>query len=55
MARRTSNSRSTGTSLRDYRRTDTLDQLPDDVISLYDHGGSSDGVLVFDPSVLGVG
>ncbi len=46
-------SSSTGTSLRDYRRADTLDQLPDEVIALYDHGGSSDGVLVFDPAVLG--
>ncbi|MEU0496661.1 hypothetical protein [Mycobacterium sp. NPDC006124] len=48
-------SHSTGTSLRDYRRADTLDALPEEVISRYDHGGSANGVLVFDPSVLGVG
>jgi hypothetical protein len=45
-------SHSTGTSVRDYRRTDTGESLPDSVIAQYDHNGSSDGVLVFDPSVL---
>ncbi|GCE36408.1 hypothetical protein Rhow_001774 [Rhodococcus wratislaviensis] len=43
---------STGTSVRDYRRADSYDQLPDEVIDLYDQGGSADGVLVFDPAVL---
>ncbi|TFV59932.1 hypothetical protein E4P42_06040 [Mycobacterium sp. PS03-16] len=43
---------STGTSLRDFRRADNLDPLPDHVIEQYDHDGSVDGVLVFDPSVL---
>jgi hypothetical protein len=47
-------SSSTGTSLRDYRRADNLEVLPDDLIAAYDHGGSTDGVLVFDPSVLEV-
>lgn len=45
-------SHSTGTSVRDYRRTDTGEALPDSVIAKYDHDGSSEGVLVFDPSVL---
>jgi len=45
-------SRSTGTTLRDFKRADTHQLLPDDVIAKYDLGGSSDGVLVFDPSVL---
>jgi hypothetical protein len=45
-------SRSTGTSVRDYLRTDTLESLPAEIISIYDHDGSHDGVLVFDPSVL---
>jgi len=47
-------SHSTGTSLRDFRRTDNLEQLPDDVIAQYDHGGSPEGVLVFDPAVLNI-
>ena len=42
----------TGTSVRDYRRIDTGESLPEDVIAQYDHNGSSEGVLVFDPSVL---
>jgi hypothetical protein len=45
-------SQCTGTSLRDFRRADNFDPLPDYVITQYDHEGSSDGVLVFDPSVL---
>ena len=45
-------SNSTGTSVRDYRRADTGESLPDSVIAQYDHDGSSEGVLVFDPSVL---
>lgn len=45
-------SRSTGTSVRDYRRIDTGDSLPDEVIALYDRAGSRDGVLMFDPCVL---
>ena len=45
-------SHSTGTSVRDYRRTDTGASLPDDVITQYDYNGSAEGVLVFDPSVL---
>jgi hypothetical protein len=45
-------SHSTGTSIRDYRRVDTGESLPDMVIAQYDQNGSSDGVLVFDPSVL---
>jgi hypothetical protein len=43
---------STGTTLRDFRRADNLAPLPDYVIAQYDHDGSTDGVLVFDPSVL---
>ena len=43
---------STGTTLRDFRCAETLELLPADVIETYDIGGSSDGVLVFDPSVL---
>jgi len=44
----------TGTSVRDYRRVDTGNSLPDEVIELYDQAGSKDGVLVFDPSVLNI-
>ena len=47
-------SRSTGTSVRDYLRADTYDRVPDDIVAMYDQGGSPDGVLVFDPSVLEV-
>jgi hypothetical protein len=43
---------STGTTLRDFLRVDNLEQVPDDLIVQYDHGGSTEGVLVFDPSVL---
>ena len=46
-------SRSTGTSVRDYVRVDTRDPLPDDVIGMYDLNGSTDGVLVFDPLMAG--
>lgn len=46
---------STGTSLRDFRRTDNLDPLPEHVIKQYDNDGSAEGVLVFDPSVLNHG
>jgi hypothetical protein len=45
-------SRCTGTSVRDYRRADTGELLPDNVIAEYDRNGSREGVLVFDPSVL---
>lgn len=45
-------SHSTGTSIRDYRCVGTGESLPDMVIAQYDHNGSSEGVLVFDPSVL---
>jgi hypothetical protein len=45
-------SRCTGTSVRDYRRLDTGEPLPSEVIGLHDRDGSHDGVLVFDPSVL---
>ena len=45
-------SSATGTSVRDYLRADTLESLPAEVISLYDHNGSENGVLVFEPSVL---
>ena len=45
-------SQSTGTSVRDYCRADTGESLPDTVIAQYDSNGSSEGVLVFDPSVL---
>ena len=45
-------SSSTGTSVRDYRCADTGQSLPDTVIAQYDHNGSHEGVLVFDPSVL---
>ncbi|WP_072689805.1 hypothetical protein [Rhodococcus marinonascens] len=47
-------SHSTGTSLRDYIRADDYERLPDDVVALYDQGGSPEGVLVFNPSVLEV-
>ncbi|MCX2965355.1 hypothetical protein [Gordonia aquimaris] len=45
-------SRSTGTSVRDYLRADTFEPLPDEVIARYGADGSADGVLVFDPKVL---
>jgi hypothetical protein len=45
-------SHSTGTTLRDFLRSDTYVQLPDEVIAGYDLNGSAEGVLVFDPSVL---
>jgi hypothetical protein len=44
---------STGTTLRDFLRIDTLAPLPSELIAEYDDGGSADGVLVFDPTVLG--
>ncbi len=47
-------SQCTGTSVRDYCRTDTGESLPDALIAQYDNNGSSEGVLVFDPSVLNV-
>ncbi len=43
---------STGTTLRDFLRADTYEQLPATVIAEYDQDGAEDGVLVFDPSVL---
>ena len=43
---------STGTTLRDFLSADRQERLPDALIARYDLGGSSDGVLVFDPSVL---
>jgi hypothetical protein len=42
----------TGTTLRDFMNVDTLAALPDELIAEYDEGGSADGVLVFDPTVL---
>jgi hypothetical protein len=45
-------SASTGTSLRDYIRCTTHEQLPSELIAEYDIGGAKDGVLVFDPAVL---
>jgi hypothetical protein len=45
-------SSSTGTSLRDYLRCTTHEQLPSALIAEYDIGGADDGVLVFDPGVL---
>ncbi|MGZ7085390.1 MAG: hypothetical protein ACXVIH_03625, partial [Ilumatobacteraceae bacterium] len=45
-------SRSTGTTLRDFVRLDTHEQLPNELIAEYDKDGNPDGVLVFDPSVL---
>ncbi len=45
-------SHSTGTTVRDFLNADTHDQLPDEIIALYDKDGSADGVLVFDPAVL---
>jgi hypothetical protein len=45
-------SHSTGTTLRDFLRSDTYVQLPDEIIAGYDLNGSAEGVLVFDPSVL---
>ncbi|MXP20289.1 hypothetical protein GIY30_02805 [Gordonia sp. HNM0687] len=47
-------SRSTGTSVRDYLCADTFAPLPDDIVAMYDGNGSADGVLVFDPAVLEV-
>ena len=47
-------SQSTGTSVRDYLRADTREPLSDDVIGVYDLNGSSEGVLVFDPSMAGM-
>ena len=41
-------SRSTGTTMRDYRRASDLQQLPDDLIKLYDDdSGTTDQVLYF--------
>ena len=45
-------SRSTGTSVRDYRRADNGEPLAAEIIELYDRDGRNGGVLVFDPSVL---
>ena len=45
-------SRSTGTSVRDYHSLDTGDSLPAALVDIYDRSGSKDGVLVFDPNVL---
>lgn len=45
-------SHSTGTTLRDYLRADTHEQLPAELIADYDKGGSAEGILVFDPNVL---
>jgi hypothetical protein len=45
-------SKSTGTTLHDFLRCDTHAQLPDELISEYDLGGSVEGLRVFDPSIL---
>jgi hypothetical protein len=45
-------SRSTGTTLRDFVRLDTHEQLPNELITEYDKDVNPEGVLVFDPSVL---
>ncbi|MCV7171931.1 hypothetical protein H7I41_18610 [Mycobacterium manitobense] len=45
-------SRSTGTSVRDYLRADTRSRLPDAVVAMYDLNGSTQGVLTFDPSMV---
>ncbi len=42
----------TGTTLRDFLRASDFERFPEDVIALYDHSGTRDGVLVFDPSSL---
>jgi len=44
--------KSTGTTLRDFLRVDTLEPLPAHLIEQYDAGGDASGVLIFDPTVL---
>lgn len=44
-----SDSESTGTSLRDFRRVSDLSPMPDDIVAMYDDTTISDGVAVFAP------
>lgn len=47
-------SRCTGTSLRDFRRARDLAPMPDDVVALHDIGANEhEGLLVFAPGVIG--
>ena len=39
----------TGTSLRDFRRTDDFEPMPAEAVALYDDGSSSEGMAVFAP------
>ncbi len=44
-----SDTRCTGTSLRDFRRLSDGGAMPADVVAMYDDGGAADGVAVFKP------
>ena len=39
----------TGTVLRDFLRGTDFSHIPEDIVSLYDEGAPTDGVLVFQP------
>jgi ectoine hydroxylase-related dioxygenase (phytanoyl-CoA dioxygenase family) len=41
----------TGTALRDFLRMTDLERVPDEVASLYDVEGATDGLLIYQPSV----
>jgi hypothetical protein len=45
----TSDSASTGTSLRDFRRVVDFAPMPDEIVAMYDDAAVSDGVAVFGP------
>jgi hypothetical protein len=45
----TSDSASTGTSLRDFRRVVDFEPMPDEIVAMYDNAPVSDGVAVFAP------
>jgi hypothetical protein len=45
----TSDSASTGTSLRDFRRVVDFEPMPDEIVAMYDDAPVSDGVAVFAP------
>ena len=46
----TSDSASTGTSLRDFRRVVDFEPMPDEIVAMYDDAPVSDGVAVFAPN-----
>lgn len=43
------NSRCTGTTMRDYLRCSDLSKIPESVVSLYNDGSETEGVLVYEP------